>query len=231
MHETVQDVPCGNIVAMAGLDDEAIPRFATLTNNKTVGALLIRAMKFSVSSVVRAVSCKFNSDRPKLLEDLNEDFMGGAWIKTSEFFVACRETVFEKSSLRVMCNSANNLNHLYMEARRMEDVLVKAIDEGRIGPLADPRVEVSARLELGFELSRRGKVIEEISRAGTIYIKAYLSVAESFRFSSGLMVYTNDEAFLQCVFDHWDMMLSDPLDACSDTWVLVATIRKMKRLE
>ncbi|GKG42532.1 elongation factor 2-like protein, partial [Tanacetum coccineum] len=68
-HETVEDVPCGNTVAMVGLD-QFITKNATLTNEKEVEAHPIRAMKFSVSPVVRvAVNCdKLNTS--KLLEGL-----------------------------------------------------------------------------------------------------------------------------------------------------------------
>ncbi|KAL0284936.1 UNVERIFIED_CONTAM: Elongation factor 2 [Sesamum radiatum] len=48
--ETVEDVPCGNTVAMVGLD-QYITKNATLTNEKEVDAHPIRAMKFSVSPV------------------------------------------------------------------------------------------------------------------------------------------------------------------------------------
>ncbi|KAK8540536.1 hypothetical protein V6N13_056674 [Hibiscus sabdariffa] len=68
--ETVEDVPCGNTVAMVGLD-QFITKNATLTNEKEVDAHPIRAMKFSVSPVVRvAVQCKVASDLPKLVEGL-----------------------------------------------------------------------------------------------------------------------------------------------------------------
>ncbi|KAH0467634.1 hypothetical protein IEQ34_002667 [Dendrobium chrysotoxum] len=68
--ESVEDVPCGNTVAMVGLD-QFITKNATLTNEKEVDAHPIRAMKFSVSPVVRvAVSCKVASDLPKLVEGL-----------------------------------------------------------------------------------------------------------------------------------------------------------------
>ncbi|EFH39526.1 hypothetical protein ARALYDRAFT_359025 [Arabidopsis lyrata subsp. lyrata] len=57
-HETVEDVPCGNTVAMVGLD-QFITKNATLMNEKEVEAHPIRAMRFSVSPVVRvAVQCK-----------------------------------------------------------------------------------------------------------------------------------------------------------------------------
>ncbi|KAK6149514.1 hypothetical protein DH2020_017039 [Rehmannia glutinosa] len=68
--ETVEDVPCGNTVAMVGID-QFITKTATLTNEKEVDAHPIRAMKFSVSPVVRvAVQCKVASDLPKLVEGL-----------------------------------------------------------------------------------------------------------------------------------------------------------------
>ncbi len=50
--EAVEDVPCGNTVAMVGLD-QFITKNATLTNEKNEDAHTIRAMKFSVSPVVR----------------------------------------------------------------------------------------------------------------------------------------------------------------------------------
>jgi elongation factor 2 len=68
--EAVEDVPCGNTVAMVGLDTY-IQKNATLTDEKDVDAHPIKAMKFSVSPVVRvAVECKVASDLPKLVEGL-----------------------------------------------------------------------------------------------------------------------------------------------------------------
>jgi elongation factor 2 len=49
--EAVEDVPCGNTVAMVGLD-QFITKNATLTNEKCDDAFPIKAMKFSVSPVV-----------------------------------------------------------------------------------------------------------------------------------------------------------------------------------
>lgn len=68
--DSVEDVPCGNTVAMVGLD-QYITKNATLTNEKNVDAHPIKAMKFSVSPVVRvAVEPKVASDLPKLVEGL-----------------------------------------------------------------------------------------------------------------------------------------------------------------
>ncbi|KAK8500724.1 hypothetical protein V6N12_031384 [Hibiscus sabdariffa] len=390
--ETVEDVPCGNTVAMVGLD-QSISKTATLTNEKEVDAHPIRAMKFSVSPVVRvAVQCKVASDLPKLVEglkrlaksdpmvvcymdesgehivsgagelhleiclkDLQEDFMGGAEIIKSDPVVPFRETVLERSCRTVMSKSPNKHNRLYMEARPLEEGLSEAIDEGRIGPSDDPKVrsktladefgwdkdlakkiwcfgpettgpnmlvdmckgvqylnEIKDDVVTGFQVAseegaladenmrgicfelcdvvlhadaihrgggqiiatarrvlyasqltakprlvepvylveiqapeqalggiynalnqRRGHVFEEMQRPGTpLYnIKAYLPVIESFGFSSTLRAATSGQAFPQCVFDHWDMMPSDPLVPGSQAAGYVANIRKRKGLK
>lgn len=80
---------------------------------------------------------------------------------------------------------------------------------------------------------RRGHVFEEMQRPGTpLYnIKAYLPVVESFGFSGALRASTSGQAFPQSVFDHWDMMSSDPLESGSQASTLVANIRKRKGLK
>ncbi|KAK8651916.1 hypothetical protein V6N13_141491 [Hibiscus sabdariffa] len=390
--ETVEDVPCGNTVAMVGLD-QFITKNATLTNEKEVDAHPIRAMKFSVSPVVRvAVQCKVASDLPKLVEglkrlaksdpmvlctieesgehivagagelhleiclkDLQEDFMGGAEIIKSDPVVSFRETVLERSCRTVMSKSPNKHNRLYMEARPLEEGLAEAIDDGRIGPRDDPKIrskilaeeygwdkdlakkiwcfgpettgpnmvvdmckgvqylnEIKDSVVAGFQWAskegalaeenmrgicyevcdvvlhadaihrgggqiiptarrvfyasqltakprllepvylveiqapeqalggiysvlnqKRGHVFEEMQRPGTpLYnIKAYLPVIESFGFSSTLRAATSGQAFPQCVFDHWDMMSSDPLEPGSQAAAHVAEIRKRKGLK
>ncbi|XP_024026254.1 elongation factor 2-like [Morus notabilis] len=80
---------------------------------------------------------------------------------------------------------------------------------------------------------KRGHVFEEIQRPGTpLYnIKAYMPVVESFGFSSTLRAATSGQAFPQSVFDHWDVMPSDPLEAGSQAATLVTDIRKRKGLK
>ena len=77
---------------------------------------------------------------------------------------------------------------------------------------------------------KRGMVIEEVQRPGTpIYnIKAYLPVMESFGFTGTLRAATSGQAFPQCVFDHWDMLNSDPLNPDSQSGKIVCDIRKRK---
>ena len=68
--EAVEDVPCGNTVALVGLD-QVIAKTATITNETCMDAHPMKAMKFSVSPVMRvAVEPKVASDLPKLVEGL-----------------------------------------------------------------------------------------------------------------------------------------------------------------
>ena len=77
---------------------------------------------------------------------------------------------------------------------------------------------------------KRGNVFEEMQRPGTpLYnVKAYLPVIESFGFSTALRAATSGQAFPQCVFDHWEMLTSDPLEAGSQASKIVEDIRKRK---
>jgi elongation factor 2 len=68
--DPVDSVPCGNTVAMVGLDT-VIVKTATITNQSETDAHPLKNMKFSVSPVVRvAVECKVASDLPKLVDGL-----------------------------------------------------------------------------------------------------------------------------------------------------------------
>jgi len=80
---------------------------------------------------------------------------------------------------------------------------------------------------------RRGHVVSEEQRPGTpMYnIKAYLPVMESFGFTADLRSNTGGQAFPQCVFDHWQVMSTDPLDETSKTGQIVLDIRKRKGLK
>jgi elongation factor 2 len=80
---------------------------------------------------------------------------------------------------------------------------------------------------------RRGIVIEESQIAGTpmFIVKAYLPVNESFGFTADLRSNTGGQAFPQCVFDHWQVLTGDPLDAGSKTKQVLDEIRKRKGLK
>lgn len=61
---------------------------------------------------------------------------------------------------------------------------------------------------------RRGKIVSEIPKPGTpIYImRGHVPVIESFGLESDLRSSTQGQAFLQKVFDHWQVLPGDPLD-------------------
>ena len=64
--EPIEDVPCGNICGLVGVDQYLV-KTGTITTFE--GAHNLKVMKFSVSPVVRvAVECKHPSDLPKLVE-------------------------------------------------------------------------------------------------------------------------------------------------------------------
>ena len=68
--ESIPDVPCGNTVGLVGVDAYLIKQ-GTISDHED--AHLIKAMKYSVSPVVRvAVEVKNASDLPKLVEGLRK---------------------------------------------------------------------------------------------------------------------------------------------------------------
>jgi elongation factor 2 len=80
---------------------------------------------------------------------------------------------------------------------------------------------------------RRGMVIGEEPVSGTplVIVKSYLPVAESFGFTQHLRAMTSGRAFPQCVFDHWEMIATDPYDPATKSGQLVEQIRKRKGLK
>merc|ERR1719414_12943 len=82
---------------------------------------------------------------------------------------------------------------------------------------------------------RRGHVFEEAQTPGTpmFVVKAYLPVNESFGFTADLRSQTGGQAFPQCVFDHWQIMPGDPLDAASNSkpYQIIVDTKKRKGLK
>eukprot|EP01090_Pellita_catalonica_P010166 TRINITY_DN21631_c0_g1_i1.p1 TRINITY_DN21631_c0_g1~~TRINITY_DN21631_c0_g1_i1.p1 ORF type:complete len:841 (-),score=168.69 TRINITY_DN21631_c0_g1_i1:65-2587(-) len=79
---------------------------------------------------------------------------------------------------------------------------------------------------------RRGHVIAEEPREGTplTTVKAYLPVMESFGFTADLRSHTSGQAFPQAVFDHWEIVNSDPLEEGSKVFKIITDTRKRKGL-
>jgi len=80
---------------------------------------------------------------------------------------------------------------------------------------------------------RRGQVISEDPREGQPLsdIKAYLPVGESFGFDPDLRAQTSGQAFPQCVFSHYALVESDPLEPNSMANKIVLAIRKRKGMK
>lgn len=80
---------------------------------------------------------------------------------------------------------------------------------------------------------RRGEVFEnaQIGSTPQFVVKAYLPVNESFGFTADLRSNTGGQAFPQCVFDHWQILVGDPFDPSSKTATVVAETRKRKGLK
>ncbi|KAJ3185228.1 Elongation factor 2 [Gaertneriomyces sp. JEL0708] len=78
---------------------------------------------------------------------------------------------------------------------------------------------------------RRGHVFAEEQRPGTpMYnVKAYLPIMESFGFTADLRAATGGQAFPQSVFDHWQLMNGNPLEA-GKLQELIMGVRKRKGL-
>lgn len=84
----------------------------------------------------------------------------------------------------------------------------------------------------GVLTRRRGHVFHEEQRPGTpmMQLKAYLPVNESFGFTASLREATAGKAFPQCVFDHYQIVMGDALDATSMSGKLVTGVRVRKGL-
>ncbi|KAL4235861.1 Elongation factor 2 [Mactra antiquata] len=79
---------------------------------------------------------------------------------------------------------------------------------------------------------KRGEIVEQVLLEGSPMstIKAYMPVNESFGFNGELRGDTGGQAFPQFIFDHWQLLPGDPLDATSKAGEIVADIRKRKGL-
>ncbi|KAL0086698.1 elongation factor 2 [Phycomyces blakesleeanus] len=79
---------------------------------------------------------------------------------------------------------------------------------------------------------RRGMVFSEEQRPGTpiMTVKAYLPINESFGFTADLRAATAGQAFPQAVFDHWQNMTGNPLEAGNKVYDIIRAVRKRKGL-
>merc|ERR1712025_831198 len=179
--EQIQDVPCGNTVALVGVD-QYILKSGTLTTIES--AHNITAMKYSVSPVVKvAVRPKDGKDLPKLVEglkklsksdplvvctteesgehviagcgelhveiclkDLREEY-AQCEFSVGDPVVSYRETVTDESNQICLSKSPNKHNRIYLVAKPMAEELSKGIEDGKLGPKADPKERTKALKE------------------------------------------------------------------------------------
>jgi elongation factor 2 len=174
--EQIADVPCGNTVALVGVDQYLL-KSGTITTLDS--AHNIADMKYSVSPVVKvAVRAKDGKDLPKLvdglkklsksdplvvctteesgehviagcgelhveicLKDLREEY-AQCDFSVSDPVVSYRETVGAESSCTVLAKSPNKHNRIYLKAQPMDEEVAKDIEDGKLGPKADPKERV-----------------------------------------------------------------------------------------
>merc|ERR1719375_83111 len=179
--EMIQDVPCGNTVALVGVD-AYIVKTGTLTTIET--SCNIADMKYSVSPVVKvAVRAKDGKDLPKMVEglkklsksdplvvctieesgehviagcgelhveiclkDLREEY-AQCEFTVGDPVVSYRETVTEESTQVCLAKSPNKHNRIYLVARPMPEDLSKGIEDGKLGPKAEPKERSKALRE------------------------------------------------------------------------------------
>merc|ERR1719195_308064 len=174
--EQIADVPCGNTVALVGVDQYLL-KSGTLTTIED--AHILADMKYSVSPVVKvAVKVKDGKDLPKLVEglkklsksdplvvctteesgehviagcgelhveiclkDLREEY-AQCDFSISDPVVSYRETVGGESSVMVLAKFPNKHNRIYLKAEPMMEEVAKDIEDGKLGPKADPKERV-----------------------------------------------------------------------------------------
>merc|ERR1719194_103811 len=151
--EAVEDVPAGNTVALVGLD-QFITKNATITNDKNDDAHPIKAMKFSVSPVVRvAVECKVASDLPKLVDGLKR---------------------LSKSDPMVVCSIEETGEHIIAGAGELHlEICLKDLQEDFMGgapiKISDPVVSFR---ETVTEESCRTVMSKSPNKHNRLYVKA-----------------------------------------------------------
>jgi elongation factor 2 len=148
--EPIEDVPCGNIVGLVGVDAFLVKTGTITTYEK---AHNMKVMKFSVSPVVRvAVECKNPSDLPKLVEGLKR-------LAKSDPMVQC---IIEESGEHIVAGAGE----LHLE------ICLKDLEEDHAGiPLKKSDPVVSYR-ETVSEMSDRMCLSKSPNKHNRLFMKA-----------------------------------------------------------
>jgi len=148
--EPIEDVPCGNIVGLVGVDQFLVKTGTITTYEK---AHNMKVMKFSVSPVVRvAVECKNAQDLPKLVEGLKR-------LAKSDPMVQC---IIEESGEHIVAGAGE----LHLE------ICLKDLEEDHTGvPLRKSDPVVSYR-ETVSELSKMMCLSKSPNKHNRLFMKA-----------------------------------------------------------
>jgi len=148
--ESIEDVPCGNICGLVGVD-QFLVKTGTISTHKD--AHNMRVMKFSVSPVVRvAVECKNPADLPKLVEGLKR-------LAKSDPMVQC---IIEESGEHIVAGAGE----LHLE------ICLKDLEEDHAGiPLKKTDPVVSYR-ETVYEPSAITCLSKSPNKHNRLYMKA-----------------------------------------------------------
>jgi elongation factor 2 len=93
------------------------------------------------------------------INDLRDEFMGGAEIIVSEPVVSFRETVIAESNQVCLSKSPNKHNRLFVVARPLEEKLPELIDSGVISAKDDPKTRARKLAEdFGWDVTEARKI-------------------------------------------------------------------------
>jgi len=148
--EAIEDVPCGNICGLVGVD-QFLVKTGTLTTYDN--AHNMKTMKFSVSPVVRvAVECKNPADLPKLVEGLKR---------------------LAKSDPMVQCSIEESGEHIIAGAGELHlEICLKDLEEDHAGiPIKQSDPVVSYR-ETVIDESDRVCLSKSPNKHNRLYMKA-----------------------------------------------------------
>jgi len=174
------------------------------------------------------------------LNEIKDSFVGGFQWATKEGPMAdenCRGVLVKIQDVTLHADAIHRGGgQIIPTARRVIYAAILSSGPALMEPVYLAEIQVPQdvmRNCYGVVTRRRGHVFDEIQQQGTpmINLKAYLPVGESFGFTKDLRSNTGGKAFPQCVFDHWDLIDSDPYKEGTMCEKLVLEIRKRKGLK
>ena len=174
------------------------------------------------------------------LNEIKDSFVGGFQWATKEGPMAdenCRGVLLKIQDVTLHADAIHRGGgQIIPTARRVTYAAMLSSGPALMEPVYLAEIQVPQDVMgscYGVVTRRRGCVFDEQQQSGTpmVNLKAYLPVGESFGFTKDLRSNTGGKAFPQCVFDHWDLIDSDPYKEGSLCNRLVTEIRARKGLK